>query len=180
MALKNEIVACICEGAFERIVMEVLLDADCLEFSWCDLLEGDLVDLRNARRFTERYLHRDYGETHIRIIRILDSRSERFDIPEFFQGKISRIQSYFTRPEIEILVIIHEACYDEYTKKYAKMKPSVYCKSILAYPNVKRAHFVQKYFNGVEKLIYALKRYKELRGHTELCIYDLLKESIKR
>lgn len=180
MALKNEIVACICEGAFERIVMEVLLDADCLEFSWCDLLEGDLVDLRNARRFTERYLHRDYGEAHIRIIRILDSRSERFDIPEFFHGKISRIQSYFTRPEIEILVIIHEACYDEYVKKHASLKPSVYCKSILAYPDVKRVKFVRDYFNDPQRLIGVLKKYKELKGHSEFCIYDLIKESMKK
>lgn len=145
MSLRNEWIACICEGAFERSVMEVLLDADCLSFGWDDLLEGDLIELRSSRRFSQRYLNREYDHS-IRIIRILDSRSERFEIAEIYQAKLSRIESFYTRPEIEVLVILIEDCYDDYVRNHHHLKPSDYCKMKFGYRDIKKETFVKDYF----------------------------------
>lgn len=36
-------IACICEGAAEKAIMELLLDADKLTFTRDDLLDGELI-----------------------------------------------------------------------------------------------------------------------------------------
>ena len=49
-------VACICEGAAEKAVMEILLDADKLIFKRDDLLEGELLRCRSGKNFEEQHL----------------------------------------------------------------------------------------------------------------------------
>ncbi len=179
MVLVNELVACICEGAFERAVVEILLNSDSLEFRWEDLLEGDLIELRSSRRFSERYLNREYKGSLIRIVRILDSKSERFNVSFSHQTKISRLQSFYTRPEVEILIIISEDCYDDYIRNHHRLKPSIYCKTRLGLGDVKRKGFVRDYYRDPKRLIDALKKYKMWIAHKEPCIYDLIKESMR-
>ena len=51
-------IACICEGAAERVIMNLLLDNDKLKFTREDLLEEDLLRCRNAKTFEEQYLRK--------------------------------------------------------------------------------------------------------------------------
>ena len=44
-------IACICEGAAEKAIMKLLLDADRLIFTHDDLLEGELLRCRSGQEF---------------------------------------------------------------------------------------------------------------------------------
>ena len=134
-------VACICEGAAEKAIMEILLDADKLIFKRDDLLEGELLRCRSGKNFEEQHLRKGFTEK-ITVLRILDSRREQFRLSKAYEHKIEII-NVITAPEIEMLVIFNEDKYEEY-KKSGK-KPSDFCKTDLKYPNVKSTDFVKRY-----------------------------------
>ena len=122
-------IACICEGAAEKAIMKLLLDADRLIFTHDDLLEGELLRCRSAKNFEEQHLRKGFSEK-ITVLRILDSRREQFKLSKAYEHKIEVI-NVITAPEIEMLVILGEGKYDEY-KKSGK-KPSDFCKTDLKY-----------------------------------------------
>ena len=69
--------ACICEGAVEAAIIDILVDNDLLIFTREEMLEEQVIRCRNAKNFEARYLRKDFmGQ--ISIIRILDSRNEEF------------------------------------------------------------------------------------------------------
>lgn len=43
--------ACLCEGAFEEAVIDILLDHDCLIFKREELLEEEPIRTRSAKNF---------------------------------------------------------------------------------------------------------------------------------
>ncbi len=103
-------VACICEGAAEQAIIELLLDADKLTFTYDNLLEGEVIRCRNAKNFEQRYLRKSFTDK-ITVLRILDSRRENFQLSKAYEPKI-KVVNVITAPEIEMLVIINE---DKYT-----------------------------------------------------------------
>lgn len=42
-------IACICEGAAEQAIIELLLDADKLTFTYDDLLDGEVIECRGTK-----------------------------------------------------------------------------------------------------------------------------------
>ncbi|MBQ2881878.1 MAG: hypothetical protein IJE40_06380 [Clostridia bacterium] len=166
-------VACICEGSAEKAIMDLLLDADKLIFNRSDLLEGELLCCRSAKNFEEQYLRKGFTEK-ITVLRILDSRREKFKLSKAYEYKIEVI-NVITAPEIEMLVIFNECKYAEY-KKSGK-KPSDFCKMDLKYPNVKNLDFVKHYFSDVEVLISAIREYRRLSNipKNEYTLSDILK-----
>ena len=151
-------VACICEGAAEKAIIEILLDADKLIFKRDDLLEGELLRCRSGKNFEEQHLRKGFTEK-ITVLRILDSRREQFKLSKAYEHKIEVI-NVITAPEIEMLVIFNEGKYEEY-KKSGK-KPSDYCKTDLKYPNVKSTDFVKRYFADVNSLIASIVEYRRV------------------
>ena len=107
-------VACICEGAAEKAIMEILLDADKLIFKRDDLLEGELLRCRSGKNFEEQHLRKGFTE-RITVLRILDSRREQFRLSKAYEHKIEVI-NVITAPEIEMLVIFKEGKYEDYKK----------------------------------------------------------------
>lgn len=99
-------VACICEGAAEKAIMEILLDADKLIFKRDDLLEGELLRCRSGKNFEEQHLRKGFTEK-ITVLRILDSRREQFRLSKAYEHKIEII-NVITAQEIEMLVIFNE------------------------------------------------------------------------
>lgn len=166
--------ACICEGAAEKAIMELLLDADKLKFSWDDLLDGELIRCRSAKNFEEQYLRKGFTEK-ITVLRILDSRREQFNLSKAYEHKIEVI-NIITAPEIEMLVILNGGKYEDY-KKSEEKKPSDFCKRILRYPNVKSAAFVKRYFANVDTLLSSIAEYKRVSNipQGEYSLSDLLK-----
>ena len=128
-------IACICEGAAEKVIMELLLDANMLTFTQDDLLDGELIRCRSAKNFEEQYLRKGFTEK-ITVLRILDSRREQFKLSKAYEHKIDVI-NIITAPEIEMLVILNEGKYEDF-KKSGK-KPCDFCKTDLKYPNAKKS-----------------------------------------
>ena len=169
----SKYVACICEGGAEKTIIELLLDSNSLIFSYDDLLEGEILRCRKARDFETQYLRKYFNEK-VTVLRILDSRRERFAWSKAYAHKVDVI-NVVTAPEIEMLVILSENKYKEF--KGSNLKPSEYCKSFLGYLNVKRPVFIEAYFKDLDKLITAINRYKKVSkiNHGKYALADLLK-----
>ena len=71
--------ACICEGAAENAIMDILLDKELLVFSREEMLEESVIRCRDGKKFEQKYLRKGFAEK-ISVIRILDSRREKFKI----------------------------------------------------------------------------------------------------
>ena len=94
----SKYIACICEGAAEQAVIELLLDSNKLIFRYDDMLENEVIRCRSAQKFEERYLRKGFTEK-ITILRILDSHRENFNLSRAYRGKIDVI-NIVTAPEI--------------------------------------------------------------------------------
>lgn len=166
-------IACICEGAAEQAIMELLLDADKLVFTYDDLLDGEVLRCRSAKNFEERHLRKGFTDK-ITVLRILDSRRENFTLSKAYVSKIE-VVNIITAPEIEMLVIINDGKYDMY--KRSRKKPSDFCKTDLKYGDVKSADFLKKHFSNIDDLIFAIKEYKRISKNLngEYALADLLK-----
>lgn len=106
--------ACICEGAAENAIMDILLDEDLLVFSREEMLEESVIRCRDGKKFEQKYLRKGFAEK-ISVIRILDSRRENFKIGKAYEHKIDVI-NVITAPEIEMLIIFAENQYKEFKK----------------------------------------------------------------
>lgn len=170
----SKYVACICEGAAEQKIIELLLDADRLIFTYDDLLDGEVLRCRSAENFEKQHLRKGFTEK-ITVLRILDSRRENFKLSKAYVDKI-KVINIITAPEIEMLVIFHEGRYTEF--KRSGKKPSIYCKENLRYSNVKSQAFIAEYFSNIDDLIEAIIEYKRVSNvpRDELTLADLLKE----
>ena len=139
-------IACICEGAAEEAIIDILLDNDKLIFSRKDMIEEDPIRCRGAKNFEREYLNKSFSKK-IRIYRILDSKREKFKLSDAYKDKVEVI-NVITSPEIEMLVIISENKYNEYKN--------------LKFKNVKSEKFITHYFSDVTKLISAIKEYRRV------------------
>ena len=160
--------ACICEGAAENAIMDILLDEELLVFSRKEILEGAVIRCRDGKKFEQKYLRKGFEEK-ISIIRILDSRREKFKISKAYEHKIDVI-NVITAPEIEMLIIFAENQYKEF-KKSGK-KPSDFCKENLKMSDVKSYDYVFNYFSDSSILIAAIKEYHRTANVTTLA-YDM-------
>ena len=170
----SKYVACICEGTAEQVIVEKLLDAERLIFSKDDLLDGELIRTRGAAAFEKRYLRKGFQD-RITVVRILDSRREKFNTSKAYEPKIAAVYNVITAPEIEILIVLNEGKYEAY--KRSRKKPSDYCKEDLKMSDVKSRKFVEDYFSDVNILVAAIREYRRVsnipEGEYSLC--DLLK-----
>lgn len=169
-------VACICEGSAEKAIIELLFENDKLIFTKEQLLDGKVISVRNAEKFEKKYLNKKFDKT-IDIVRVLDSRNEKFKLKKVYEPKIN-IHNVLTTPEIEMLIIHAENKYDDFDKVKSNLKPSEYCKQKLKMPDVKSYDFVKDYFSDIDKLILAIRTYrskiKPVKG--KLYLSDLLKD----
>lgn len=172
-------IACICEGGAERAILDLLLDNHKLIFERKDLIEEEVLKCRSGKEFEERYLRKGFAEK-ITIYRILDSRSERFNLSKAYKQKVD-VKNVITAPEIEKLIICNEKKYKDYereARKNPRLKPSIYCKSILKLNNVKSYDFVKEYFSDMQVLLDALHEYRRVSKvrADEMTIWDLLRK----
>ncbi len=170
----SKYVACICEGSAERAIIKLLLNVNRLIFTWDNLLEGEILRCRNARKFEEQHLRKGFSDK-ITVLRVLDSRRENFKLSKAYENKID-VVNVVTAPEIEMLVIFAEGQYNEYKK--SKKKPSTFCKEDLKISDVKSTQFVESYFANIEILISAIREYRRVSNiqRGEYALADLLNE----
>ncbi len=141
--------ACICEGAAESAIIDIL-DNDLLIFSRSEMLDESVIRCRSARRFEERYLSKAYAHK-IDVINVI------------------------TAPEIEMLIIHNEGAYERF--KRSGKKTSEFCKTDLRMHDVKSYDFVKEYFSDPETLVNAIKEYRRTANipNGEYTLLDLLK-----
>ena len=151
-------VACIYEGSAERAILELLLEADKLIFTWDDLLEGELIKCRSAKNFEAQYLRKGF-RSKITVVPVLDSRNEVFKLSKAYEHKVEVI-NIVTAPEIEMLIILCEGKYAEY--KRSGKKPSDFCKENLRLGAVKNYAFVKGYFSDIERLMFSINEYQRI------------------
>lgn len=114
MIALGDYVACIVEGGAERAIIDILLDNNILCFGRDRLLDGELIRTRSSRDFEERYLRKGFDGS-ITVLRVLDSRRERFALRKEYAPKVNVI-NVITAPEIEMLVILNENKYSDFKK----------------------------------------------------------------
>ena len=165
--------ACICEGAAESAIIDVLVDNDLLIFSRREMLDESVIRCRSAKRFEERYLRKGFDD-QISVVRILDSRREEFRLSKAYAHKIDVI-NVITAPEIEMLIIHNEGAYERF--KRSGKKPSDFCKIDLRMHDVKSYDFVKEYFRDPDTLVRAIKEYRRTANipNGEYTLLDLLK-----
>ena len=84
-ALCEGYVVCSCEGAAEEAVMDMLLDNECLIFDRKSLVGRKVTRRRKAEDIQQQFLNRDFSPYKVSIIRILDSRSEKFKLGKLYK-----------------------------------------------------------------------------------------------
>lgn len=183
-SLKTGHVICILEGTAEEVIIKKLFGSNKLVFKNRDVCNGEklirkFTKTRAAKKFAEENLKMDYGSSHVNILRILDSKREKFNLGRVYEGRILareiRVFNILTRPEIEILIIIAEGHYERFTNRAGKIKANIYCERELKLGNIKSARTVTDYFTDEDKLISSIVEYNRLHAKRgELSIFDLL------
>ena len=165
--------ACICEGAAESAIIDILVDNDLLIFTREEMLEESVIRCRTAKKFEERYLRKGF-DNQISVIRILDSRREDFRLSKAYANKIDVI-NIITAPEIEMLIIHNERAYERF--KRSGKKPSEFCKIDLSIHDVKSYDFVKNYFSVPQTLVNAIGEYRRTANipKGEYSLSDLLR-----
>ena len=165
--------ACICEGAAEAAIIDILLDNKLLIFQREEMLDERVLRCRDGRTFENRYLRKGFNDK-ISVIRILDSRREIFKLSKAYESKVD-VVNVITAPEIEMLIILSENKYMDF-KKTGK-KPSNFCKENLKMSQVKSYDFVKNYFKNATILVQAIKKYSQISKNRkgEYALLDLLK-----
>lgn len=54
--------ACICEGAAEEAIIDILLDNHLLIFERSELIEEEVIRCRQGKKFEERYLRKGFTD----------------------------------------------------------------------------------------------------------------------
>lgn len=180
--LQNARVLFVCEGSCERVIIETLLAADKLIIDESAAIRDTITDrpttnCRTAKTIQNVFLGLDY-EQPVAIVRILDSRKERFRLSYPYSESVP-VFSCYTTPEIEMLAIIKEGQLDRYGK-HAKntVKPSDFCKKELGLSRIKNEAFLQRYWADADELCGCLIEYRRVHRtekKDELVIADLLK-----
>lgn len=161
-----------CEGTGEEVVARKLVEADRLIFPATAVV--DITRKRRSADIQSDYLGFQY-DWPVCILRILDSPRERFRLGRLYSERFP-VVSVYTRPEIEMLVIIREGRYADYSKRSSAMKPSIFCKDVLRMRDVKSAAFLEDYWSA-GAIVDAARDYRKLShlGQGELCLADIIR-----
>ena len=160
-------VICICEGASEEAIMDLLLNGNQLVFKRNSLVGRKITRRRKASEIESLYLQQDYTKA-VRIVRVLDSKAELFELSPLYKERFP-VYDIYTCPEIEMLLVYAEERDAVYRRKYkTKMKPSEYCSTEL-FPgkNVKSKSFLEEYFSDTKKLVQSIKAYHQKRSSSK-------------
>lgn len=163
----------VCEGTFEEVAICILRDADRLVMTAENVI--DITRKRVAADIQGKYLNVEY-DWPVAIARIIDSKNERFSLGNLYRDRYPVVNIY-TRPEAEMLTIVREGRFSDYSKYKSSMKPSIYCKQVLGLKQVKSRKFLKDYWDA-NSLANAACEYQRLQNLSkgEVCLADLLRK----
>lgn len=187
-ALLNRYVLFSVEGTAEGVIIERLYEDGLLlvpkerVVTDAQYIDRPYTRARKAADIAREYLGVNYavnGSEGLLIARIVDSRSPSFSLPRGLRNAAT-VESFFTRPEIEMLVIHREGAYGEWLKESRKnrqLKPSQFCKGTLGLDRVKETEFLKEYWSDAAALVRSIHEYAQRcqRRKGECVLADLLR-----
>ncbi|MGL4950032.1 MAG: hypothetical protein ACRC5M_06590 [Anaeroplasmataceae bacterium] len=137
------------EGTVEKAFIELLLDRKLLKFDEKKLFNEKIHHCRQLTSEMVGFIQLIDIESNVSIYRIGDKLSDKLKIPKsILKEKIAGVYDICTKPEFEMLLILHEGKYDDFNKIKSKLKPSQYYKQIN--PNFKKTpNFINNYFSNL-------------------------------
>lgn len=158
----NSYILCVCEGKAEKAVVELLLKNGRLIFERKDLIEKELSKVGRRASDVEQYLNLEFDKKVV-VLRVLDSRKESFKLNKIYVERGIQVVNIYTRPEIEILLILAEKMEKEYEKVKSDQKASDFCKQKFKKEKIKSEEYWKKRFeNEMDCLIDAINRYAKM------------------
>lgn len=112
------------------------------------------------------------------LIRVIDSKNEGLNIPKSYKHKFDpRVIDIFTRPEIEILNILAEGRYKDFSRNHHGEKAKDYCRNKFKYSPTLRynSNYWNIRNNNHLSLVQSIKEYDKLFGSKEFTLNNLLK-----
>lgn len=172
-----------CEGPNEKKILDILLRNNKLIFCEDDLLGLTIYHARQIEKSAQVRTELNQYPGEIKIFRVGDTQSDDLKVPKDYIHKITGIEKYCTKPEVEILLIIAEGLMKDYEKVKSKVKAKEFAKAHICYNKKKydnSTQFYEDYFgNRLEILVNCIREYSQRRRKThekgEYCLADLLK-----
>lgn len=146
-----------CEGPNELKIINILLENQKLKFSSDDLLGLVPYHARQIKSSAAVKAALNLYPDEVHVLRIGDGQNEKLEIPSAYKDKITLVEKYCTKPELEMLLIISENLAAEYEKVKSKTKPKTFAKANIRcgrrrYDN--STAFYEEYFGpDCEKLV---------------------------
>lgn len=176
------------EGTAEGILVQVLYDNDLMIVPRERVVKDALIvdrpytRKRKAAEIANDYFSMNYetaGAEGLAVARIVDSSAPKFEFPKRKQNG-TKVLSFVTRPEIEMLAIHAEGAYRDWenaTRRDRQLKPSEFCKQRLGLDKIKEKDFLEEYWGDGERLVKAIRAHAATskRKNGELLLVDLLK-----
>ena len=173
-----------CEGPNEKAVVDMLLDAECLEFTRDDLVN---LTVYHARQLTAPIIKTALSiyTGEFAVYRIGDTMTDKLSIPADYKDRIKGVRKFCTKPELEMLLIIAEGKDAEFEKVKAgrnRIDAKAFCKANVVYNRKHYDNSTQFYWDyfgsDIETLVRVIKKYKQTHGahkKDEEYLADLLK-----
>lgn len=168
------------EGTCEKALLQVLIDKGNFIYSEDSLLYRQIFHKRRIDYSLVEMINLLESSEKIIIIRVADKLEDNFIIPDEVSDRIISVQKVLTKPEFEMLYILHLGKFKDYVKVKSKMKPCDYLHQI--YPNYeKKYNFTYDYFNKLssDEILQILNLYSQKRGKchnkNDLCLLNLFK-----
>ncbi len=157
-----------CEGPNEREIINILLHNNCLKFTEDDLIGLTPYHARQIKTSAQVRTELNIYPGRVKILRIGDKQSDTFFIPTEYTNKISSVEKYCTKPELEMLLILAEEKEKDDEKIKSTTKPKDFAKKHIVcgkrkYDN--STSFYTEYFgNNPDLLVKSLKKYHKHNG----------------
>lgn len=157
-----------CEGPNEREIINILLSHGCLKFTEDDLLGLTPYHARQIKTSAQVRTELNIYPGEVKILRIGDKQSDKLVIPAEYKEKITSVEKYCTKPELEMLFLLAEGLEKDYEKVKSTTKPKDYAKEHISIGKKKYDNstaFYTEYFGSNPKLLVeCIKKYHQHNG----------------
>lgn len=172
-----------CEGQNEAVILNLLLDANVLNFT-----RDDLIGRRPypVRQLTNPVIKSELKHNFlpVKVYRVGDKQKDKLIIPKDLKNIVSskEIYKYCTKPELEMLLILNEGLEKEYEKVKSSESPKVFAMKNVSLNGKnydQSSNFIEAYYSNINYLINSIKKYKTYKKHhnkDELYLADLIKK----
>lgn len=157
-----------CEGPNEREIINILFSNGCLKFKEDELLGLTPYHARQIKTSAQVRTELNIYPGKVKVLRIGDKQKDKLIIPTEYKYKITSVEKYCTKPELEMLFILAEGLENDYEKVKSTTKPKDFAKEYISIGKKKydnSTSFYTDYFgNNPELLVSCIRKYHQHNG----------------